>query len=82
MAKPQGVTGRERVIEQFAEQTNLEVKAMEAMTEIVKRAPQSILIAWEDDEGVSVTTIPNSKVLARGMADILFEMLIAKDDEE
>lgn len=68
-------------MEQFAEAADLERKIQEVISRVIARSPNAVLIAWEEADGVKATTIPYSAVLAKGMADTLFEMLCVPTDQ-
>lgn len=79
---------RDEAIKQFADTADLTEKVQKAVNGVLARSPRAVMIVWEEDDGLYVSTIPFSQMLAKGMADTLFgllcmdgEMGLEEDDE-
>ena len=72
-----------QAIEQFQDMVDLDRKVAAVISKVLARQPPAVLIAWEEDGGVTATSVPFSACLVKGMVDTLFDMVFepAEDDE-
>lgn len=72
---------RTEAIQQFVELHALEETAMQALKAVFAQKPRALLMAWETETGVGVTSVPFSMALVHGMMKLLEEMLEADEEE-
>ena len=70
---------RDAAIQDFAESTDIDRKALEAISKVLAKSPRAILIAWEDDTSFGMTSIPFSRSLIKGMVDTAFDAVFGDD---
>ena len=68
-------------IEEFEEMVHFERRVAKVVAQVMAQNPRTIVIAWEDSVGTTVTSIPFSANLVKGMADTLYDM-VHKEPEE
>lgn len=79
---------RDEAIKQFADTADLTAKVQTAVNGMLARSPRAVMLVWEEESGLYVSTIPFSEMLAKGMADTLYELLCVdgplglEDDDE
>jgi hypothetical protein len=73
------VAERDAAIQDFAESTDLDRRALEAISKVLAKSPRAILIAWEDDTSFGMTSIPFSRSLIKGMVDTAFDVVFGDD---
>lgn len=72
-------TERDAAIQDFAESSDIDRRAVEAISKILAKSPRAILIAWEDDTSFGMTSIPFSRSLIKGMVDTAFDAVFGDD---
>lgn len=78
---------REEAIQQFTDSVDLTAKIQQMFKGVASRSPRAVMVVWEEESGLYVSTAPFSEMLAKGMADTLFGMLcmdgpMGLDDED
>jgi hypothetical protein len=73
------VAERDAAIQDFAESTDIDRRALEAISKVLAKSPRAILIAWEDDTSFGMTSIPFSRSLIKGMVDTAFDAVFGDD---
>lgn len=80
------MTNREDAMREFQREATWEHNLSEVLTFVISRRPRGVLVVWEEEGGrVAAATAPNSIMLAKGLADAIYEMLWveqAKMDED
>lgn len=75
MADPSLSDRAKKAIEEFSEVVALDRKMAAAVSKIIAENPSAVLIAWEQEGSIKVTSIPFSVYLIRGMVDGLYELV-------
>jgi phosphoheptose isomerase len=73
---------KSETIEKFEENADLVARASKALTEVLKKEPDAILIGYESQGKVGVCAIPGSYALARGLSEMLYDLLHPAEEEE
>ena len=71
---------RDAALQDFAETTDIDRRALEAISKVLAKSPRAILIAWEDDTSFGMTAVPFSRSLIKGMVDTAFDTVFGDDE--
>ncbi len=71
-----------QVLEKFEENADIVQRATKALTEVLKREPDAVLIAYEANGRVGCVAVPSSFALAKGLSEMVFDLLHPDDTEE
>ncbi len=72
---------RESAMEEFSEAADLDRKVLEVVSKILSKSPRAILIVWETDQSVGMTSVPFSHSLIKGMVDTAFDIVFLDKEE-
>lgn len=75
------MTVREAAIAQFRATMELEETLKSLVERVAALSPETVLIAWEVNGEVDVLTVPYSKMLAKGYADRLYDILWEPEED-
>jgi hypothetical protein len=73
---------RQVAVQQFVTNEHFSQQARVALEQVLGQSPRALMIVWETESGMNVTSVPFSVALSRGLADLAYDILWEMTDED